>query len=223
MPSDLFGFDAPHGEASSLNRLAGDHPVSTDPRELDAVRRAGDTSMAEFPYYVRRYGDRARLFSLSDGAWLVTLCTNPDPAFVRGEVVWLAHLLSARGMPSYLLERHLDVLEAALAEGVPENAALYARLGPAAHFLRTTRLRRIPEPDFRRMASSFERHADPDAKHRLPRMGEILVAAVADEAGGAGKAVSSVVEWAADPGLFGPVWCDAVRHTIEEARAMVRD
>ena len=50
-------------------------------------------------------------------------------------------------------------------------------------------------------------------------MGEILVAAVADEAAGIEKAVESLEPWVCDPARFPPPWIQAVRTTIAEARA----
>lgn len=64
------------GEARDLNPEAGRHEVTMDGRELEAVRRASDRSWSEFPYYDARFGERGRRFSLSDGAWIVTLCTG---------------------------------------------------------------------------------------------------------------------------------------------------
>jgi len=50
-------------------------------------------------------------------------------------------------------------------------------------------------------------------------MGVVLVAAVADDAGGTSNVLESVKKWATDPGRFGPEWIKAVQATMEQARA----
>ena len=48
--------------ASTINPHAGWHAISPDPQDIEAARRAGEASLAEFPYYRERWGDRAGLF-----------------------------------------------------------------------------------------------------------------------------------------------------------------
>ena len=95
---------APHaryGEAAALNPEAGNHVITSDPRELAAARRAAQRTWAHFPYYARRYGVRGRNFALSDSGWLATLCDLPPSTAVE-QVKWLGVVLSSRGMPRKL-------------------------------------------------------------------------------------------------------------------------
>lgn len=199
-----------------LNPEAGDHAVTREPRELEAVKRASERSWQEFPYYGMRYGERGQRFGLSDGAWLVTLCdARPDVALEQ--IHWLGSTLSSRGMPQFLLETHLEFLREELAQSVPDRRPRYQRLRQYAEALRGQRQSRIPEPEFQSLAAAFESRAGQSFK--LPGMGEILVSAVADEAAGVERAVSSLEPWACDPARFPEPWIEAVRSTIEEARA----
>ena len=207
--------------ASAINPSAGSHPVTFDPRELEAARRAGNASVAEFPYYLERYGERGRMFGASDGAWLVSLCEF-GAEYVRGQVLWLGSVLASRGMPRWLLERHLHVLHAELVRTLPENAERYAVLLDAATYLGGLRRARIADEDFRELSQRFAARADPAVAERLPGMGAILAAAVADEADGVAGAVQSVEEWAADRSSFPEGWTSAVRATVAEARGRVR-
>ncbi len=75
----------------------------------------------------------------------------------------------------------------------------------------------IAEAGARNLAAAFEARAG--RTFPLPRMGEILVAAVADEAAGLERAVASLEPWACDPARFPQLWIEAVRSTIAEARA----
>lgn len=199
-----------------LNREAGDHAVTVDPRELEAVKRAADRSWQEFPYYEMRYGERGQRFGLSDGAWLVTLC-EARPSVALEQIRWLGFTLSSRGMPQLLLESHLEFLRVELTQSVPERQARYQRLGHYAEALREQRQSQIPEQELRSLAAAFAARAG--QSFDLPRMGEILVSAVADEAAGVERAVASLETWACDPDRFPTAWIEAVRSTIAEARA----
>ena len=207
--------------ANAINPHAGTHPITADPAELEAARRASERALEEFPYFVERFGERARLFGASDGAWLATL-RDRDVEEIGREVLWLGSVLASRGMPRLLLERHLEVLHEELERAVPERSAFYAVLLNGASILRQQRLSRLSEHDLRELELSFAARVGSPWAERVPRMGAILVAAVADEAGGVTGAVGKVLEWAGDRGNFPARWCDAVEVTIAEARTRVR-
>jgi hypothetical protein len=200
-----------------VNPLAGNHPVTSDPRELAASAAAGNRSRREFPYYDARYGERGRRFCNSDGAWL-SLVTRQGEEHLRREVLWLGGVLSARGMPTWLLERHLEVLHDELVKAVPEQREAYDKLLSAAEMLRDRRHRTLPEDDFHALEEGFDARVGPEWSARLPRMGALLAAAVADERNGVTRAVASLDQWAADPARFPAHWIDAVRDTIARAR-----
>lgn len=206
--------------AHTVNPLAGLHVVTADPDEVEAARRAAEVSLRTFPYYRERFGERARMFGASDGAWLMTLCRG-EREYVRRQVLWLAEVLSARGVPGWLLERHLEFLHAELLRITEEHERCRPLLD-AAHLLREHRRRSLPDDVFARVAADFEAHADPEWTRRLPGMGSILAAAVADEAAGIGRAVHSMLSWAANPALFSHSWVAAVRSTVADARRSVR-
>ena len=208
--------------ASAINPSAGSYPVTSDPRELEAARRAGNASVAEFPYYLERFGERGRMFGASDGAWLVSLC-GYGAEHVRGQVLWLGTVLASRGMPRWLLERHLVMLHGELVRALPENADRYAVLLDAAAMLRGLRQARLAEEDFRALAEDFASRAEPALVQRMPAMGAILAAAVADEADGVEGAVRSVEEWAGDRAAFPESWTSAVRAAVAGARGRLRE
>jgi hypothetical protein len=181
--------------ARSVNPEAGNHLVAADPHALGAALAATRRSWREFPYYARRYGERGRRFSLSDSGWIVTLCQLAEQQAIA-ETRWLGRLLAARGMPRYLLERHLRHLYDELRRGeepwrTTEDLAL---LIACSDDLRSERVAQIAEDDFLALAADFE-----DAvRHRRPRvanMGSIVVAAVADELAGIDAALSSLSDW----------------------------
>jgi hypothetical protein len=209
------------GEASTLNPSAGMHPVSLVPAEVEAAARAGDASIAEFPYFRDRYGERGERFALSDGSWLVTLADSEEEGRIVEEVRWLGRVLSSRGMPVYLLERHLRHLERELIALSPEREASYRRLGETADRLTEARRARLGDDDFRRLSSRFDAAVPDEFRDRLPRMGEVVVSAVIDESEGIVNAVPSLLSWAADPARFPREWIGAVERTLAEAREAI--
>jgi hypothetical protein len=206
--------------AHTVNPLAGLHVVTSSPDEVEASRHAAETSLREYPYYRERFGERAQMFGASDGAWLATLCQG-ERDYVRRQVLWLGTVLSSRGVPRWLLERHLEFLHRELLR-LTSDADRCQPLLDAALYLRGLRREQISERDFAAFAEAFEERAGRDWARRLPGMGSILISAVADEAAGISRAVESIAVWAEDASIFPEPWIAAVRHTLAEARRHVR-
>jgi hypothetical protein len=207
-----------YGTARDINPEAGAHAVSRDPVENAAATMATRKSWKDFPYYPQRYGERGWSFSLSDSSWITTLC-DATPEDARAQIVWLGGLLSARGMPQYLLERHLEHLHTALITAMPERSEKYAALQRCAGALRETREAQINAESFKQLADEFDRRVQKN-KDRIANMGAVLVAAVADERAGLAAAVSSIETWACDPARFGEEWILAVKEAFAAARAV---
>jgi hypothetical protein len=204
--------------ARMLNPEAGEHVVSAHAGEQAAAEAATRLSWREFPYYAKRYGERGWRFSLSDSGWLETLCELSFHA-ARGQMLWLANLLAARGMPRYLLERHLEHLHAQLQICSPETAQRFEFLSGLSGHLREILQLSIPQPDFDSLANEFESRTI-ECRDGVKNMGSVLVAAVADDRGGIGSVLANVETWASDPQRFDQVWIEAVRDTIARARAV---
>lgn len=204
--------------ARSVNSEAGEHPISADPIERASAETATRLSWREFPYYPRRYGERGYRFSISDSGWLETLC-RATPSAAVAQVTWLANVLSNRGMPSYLMERHLAHLRTDLVRSAPDRASRYAILEHCETSLRERRQSQIGEPSFRALASSFE-EAVASSVGRIPNVGLILVSAVADERSGVSAAVESVESFVLDAARFDAAWLGAVRGTLRSARSV---
>jgi hypothetical protein len=203
--------------ARDINPDAGTHAISGNPEEIAAAEAATRKSWKEFPYYAQRYGERGWRFSLSDSGWIATLC-DLSPADARDQVLWLGGLLAARGMPRYLLERHLEHLHDELVRAVPEKAASYVALNDCATALREIRESHVSAAAFESIAQSFENRVK-SCKVRVANMGRMLVAAVADERAAVANAIESLEPWVTDASRFDSVWIDAVRETIAAARA----
>jgi hypothetical protein len=204
-------------QASTINQAAGSHPITDDPRELEAARRAAERSVREYPYYRARYGESAMRFGHSDGAWIALLAYDTQ----RGadeQVQWLGHVLACRGMPRLLLERHLGILYEELAAAVPEERTRYEKLLRSAEMLRALRRRVLGDDALHALATEFDAAVRGDWSAPIPRLGEIVVAAAVDERLGIPEAAASVERWITLPERFPPRWTDAVHRTLESAR-----
>lgn len=204
---------------AAINPEAGNHPVPDDPRELDACLRAADACWKRFPYYDARYGERGRRFAASDGAWLGIL---PEfaPAQVLKHVQWLGRVLSSRGMPTLLLQEHLEIMFDELVRAVPARCTRYEALVGAAEALRDERCLRVGDDDRRTLAEGFRAAVGAPWRDRIPDAADVIVAAVADELNGHQNALSSVRTWMTDPARFPPEWIEAVEALIERAYAV---
>lgn len=200
-----------------LNPEAGTHAIPGDPREIEAALRAGERTWREFPYYEWRYGERGARFTRSDSAWLVTL-SGYDRAAAEQQIAWLGRVLAARGMPQWLLERHLDTLYEELVAAVPDRQPQYATLHHVAALLRHTREQQLAPDLFAALIDDFAQQVGDEWAARLPRTGGLLAAAVADEQAGVTQAVTSIHGWMTDPERFPPAWIAAVERTIARAR-----
>jgi heme oxygenase len=197
-----------------LNADAGTHPIPSDVREVQAALRAGEQSFRTWTYYEARYGERGLRFTRSDSCWLATLARH-DTALALRQVRWLAGVLGARGMPSLLLEQHLELLHRELVAFLPERASAYDALRVASQKLRTERLALLDEADMNALASAFDGES---ALLSAREAGLLLVAAVLDEKRGSECAVESVASWFGDPARFSDAWRAAAARTVQATR-----
>ncbi len=200
-----------------LNLEAGFHEITGDLAEIEVALRVGEASWQAFPYYEARYGERGRRFTRSDSAWLITLC-RLEAAQVARHVLWLAKVLAARGMPRIMLEEHLLRLYKELCAEFPTRAERYLPLFAAHTLLREARISCLPDAGLHQVARDFESKL---LEHTpLSRVGELLAAAVADEADQLEQAVPSLSDWLTD-GRYDASFARAVRAALSHARLLV--
>jgi len=81
-----------------------------NPLEIDLALRAAKVAWEKYPYLEYRYGERGRRFTDSDSCWLVTLTRAPRQVAVTKALEWLRTVLASRGIPTVILEFHLDAI-----------------------------------------------------------------------------------------------------------------
>ena len=181
-------------DAGVVNPASGGYEITTDATLLRAAVRAAQGSINAMPYYGARYGARGSRFATTDSAWLISLAALTEDRAVH-QVEWLARVLAPRGMPSWLLETHLDALVAEVRSVAGEEAA--GSLPAAARALAGTRRRHVDD-DLLRSADVWADEALGDTLP-VPRTGALLAGAIADERAGVTRGDSSLVSWLTDP------------------------
>ncbi len=191
---------------TALNPEAGRHAMPQNESEIALALRAADAAWRRHPYLEARYGARGRRFTLSDSCWLASLRPGAPEEIIRS-LRWLAGVLAVRGLPTLILERHLEALDAQF------GGAVFA---PAVEDLRARRRAVLPEADSARIVGRW--------KASLPDLdaAELLAAALADEAAGAAGAWESVRSWFADPARCPEERGRAVDELAAEIRAALR-
>jgi hypothetical protein len=106
---------------AAINLEAGDHAMSQNPLEIDLALRAAKVAWEKYPYLAHRYGERGRRFTDSDSCWLVTLTRAPRQVAVTKALEWLRTVLASRGIPTVILEFHLEAIQRAIRVEFPEQ------------------------------------------------------------------------------------------------------
>jgi hypothetical protein len=178
-------------DASVLNPDVGGHAVATELAALRAAVRAARTSFEEVAYYRDRYGERGARFSVSDSSWIVHLTRASAPVATH-HVTWLAGLLATRGMPTWLMERHLGAMVAELtAAGLDAGDLSAARLALAE--------RRRAHVDDTVLVRAEVVLADEVRAAPTTPLGHLVAAAVADVRSGATPDTTPLMDWLTAP------------------------
>lgn len=186
-------------DAGTAHREAGRHSVTLDAVRLRAALRAAHRTFEHEPYYRARYADRGARFAGTDSAWLVTLADLPVDGCL-GQVGWLARVLAGRGMPSWLLERHLrdlvDELESAAGPGAGGS------LVEAAAWLGEARRRVVGDGEL--VVAADELRVATGEEEPLPGAASLVLAAAADAVTGTAPGYGACVDWLTDPERCSP-------------------
>ncbi|MBF4163134.1 hypothetical protein [Nocardioides acrostichi] len=177
-------------EAGVLNAPAGHYAVTKDAVLLRAAVRAAHRTFEEVPYYTQRYGGRGSRFAGSDSAWLATLTGLPLERALQ-QVTWLSGLLACKGMPSWLMERHLDDLALGLDEAAGTGTS--GVLPGVAAALRERRCAAVPHEVL--LAAEHRVDDEVGVRQPVPQSGALVVAEVADQRSGMTTGHDVALDW----------------------------
>lgn len=179
----------PHwkADATVLNPATGGHHVATDLDVLRTATRAASLSYGAVPYYGDRYGRRGAQFAVSDSGWIAHL-TEAPPETAAHQVTWLSDMLTHRGMPTWLMERHLATM-------VDQLGAAGHAVGALPHALAVLEARRraAVDDDLLEQAETWVREtvaAPPTAP-----TGRLVAAAVADVRSEVARSSAPLMDW----------------------------
>ena len=181
-------------DAGVVNPASGGYEITTDATLLRAAVRAAQGSIDAMPYYGIRYGERGSRFATTDSAWLISLATLAESRAVH-QVQWLSRVLAARGIPTWLLEMHLDALVSEV-RSVADPAAV-GSLPAAADALAVARRRHVDDELIRSADDWADEALGQDLP--VPRSGALMAAAIADERSGVTRDDRVLVDWLTDP------------------------
>ena len=181
-------------DAGVVNPASGGYEITTDATLLRAAVRAAQGSIDAMPYYGIRYGERGSRFATTDSAWLISLAALAESRAVH-QVQWLSRVLAARGMPTWLLEMHLDALVSEV-RSVADPAAV-GSLPAAADALAVARRRHVDDELIRSADDWADEALGQDLP--VPRSGALMAAAIADERSGVTRDDRVLVDWLTDP------------------------
>ena len=199
---------------TAINFEAGDHAMPQDPLEIALALRAGRAAWEKYPYLACRFGDRGRRFTGSDSCWLVTLTRMPVATATRN-LMWLRTVLASRGIPTVILEAHLDTILRALAEDFAEQADLRTRFDPFLSALDAER----QAPDGARVArlvERFDRRFRGCAGLAVESAAELIASAWMDERAGIPGAFAAVRDWFNAGERFSADWIATVAALVTE-------
>lgn len=205
--------------ALALNPEADDHPVPQDPVRLKAARSAARRSQATLPYLAWLYQKQGERFADSDCAWLATLAELP-PAKLPAQLDRLAGALAARGIPSYGLQRQLELVYEELYPTQPDWPGAFRSLLLAARELATRAESLLPLAARQELLEEFARKAPTDELAQNPGCAQMAISWVLDLAGNPAQKNDSLPQWFLDAGRFSRRWLKAAQGLLSHTASL---
>jgi hypothetical protein len=197
---------------TDINVEAGNHAMPQDPREIELALRAAKSAWDRYPYLAQRYGERGRRFTDSDSCWLVTLARAPNKAVVTKALDWLRSVLASRGLPTVILESHLQAI-------ADEFAAQFGVQVQFDQFLaeRQAERRTLLDGEGRpHLVETFGQRFRSCAGFQVDSAAELIASAWVDERSGIALAVPALCDWLTDAERFSTEWIGYVRAMLAE-------
>ena len=183
-----------------------------DPREIELALRAAKTAWERYPYLADRYGERGRRFTDSDSCWLVTLARAPNKAIVTKALDWLRTVLASRGLPTVILESHLQAIADEFAEQFNAQVQFDQFLSD-----REAERRALLGGEGRTyLIDTFEQRFRDCAGFVVEPAAELIASAWVDERSGIVRAIPSLCDWLTDVERFSTDWIGNVRAMLAE-------
>jgi len=203
-------------QVTAVNFEAGDHAMPQNPAEIALALRAGKSAWEQYPYLDQRYGERGKRFTNSDSCWLVALTRMPAESATE-DLKWLRTVLAVRGIPTVILERHLRLINEALAIEFRDQPEMQTRF---EQFLSGLEAERQPIwGSIAHLVEQFDLRFRVCAGLKVPSAAELIASAWIDECSGIDGALASVRDWFADSERFSEEWVADVNEFVTRLKS----
>lgn len=200
---------------TTINFEAGDHAMPQNPAEIALALRAAKNAWEQYPYLDQRYGDRGKRFTNSDSCWLVALARMPAETVTKN-LEWLRTVLAGRGIPTVILERHLRLIQGALAVEFQDQVETRTSFD---QFLSGLEAERQPMAGgIAHLVKQFDLRFRVCAGLKVSSAAELIVSAWIDERSGIRGALASVHDWFADSERFSDEWIANVNEFVTQLK-----
>jgi heme oxygenase len=201
---------------SAINFEAGDHAMPQNPLEIDLALRAAKVAWEKYPYLKHRYGERGRRFTCSDSCWLVTLTRAPGQAAVTKALEWLRTVLASRGIPTVILEFHLQAILQAIGTEFPDQPDMQIQFNPFLSDRKVERRRLFGAESRLHLIDVFDKRFRACTGFRVESTAELVTSAWVDEHSGLSGSLSVLCDWFTDAERFSTDWVANVQELLVE-------
>ena len=200
---------------TAINFEAGDHAIPQSPAEIALALRVGKSAWEQYPYLDKRYGERGKRFTYSDSCWLVALTRMPVETATKN-LEWLRTVLASRGIPTVILERHLRLIQEALAVEFRDQVEMQTRFD---QFLSGLEAERQPiGSGVAHLVEQFDLRFRVCGGLKVASAAELIASAWIDEHSGIPGALASVSDWFADSERFSVEWIANVNEFVTQLK-----
>ena len=212
--------DALQHRITAINPEAGRHAMPQLETEIVRALRCAQAAWKRFPYLDARYGERGRRFTHSDSCWLVTLY-DLDEASVLKSLLWLRRVLASRGLPTPILENHLEVIDRDIVLENPERARRASGYRATLSHFHDESQAHLQTATRQALVARYEQQLSQCPGNTVARAADILIGAHRDTAIGIEHAWDQVFTWMTDRERFSPQWTGVVGQLAEELETVV--
>ncbi|MBA2668232.1 MAG: biliverdin-producing heme oxygenase [Trueperaceae bacterium] len=199
---------------TAVNPEAGRHAMPQSDVEIARALRCAEAAWARFPYLAARFGERGRRFTNGDSCWLVSLY-DADEAVVVRSLIWLREVLSSRGLPTTILETHLEAIDRDVTADDPARAVRATGMRAAVAHFRAERQAHLPADEALILVRRWQTRLDACSGAGSSDAAALLVAARLDTAVGIDRAWAQVRAWFQESARFSPKWIATVEELAE--------
>ena len=200
---------------STVNPEAGDHSFPCDPREYSCAMKSAVKAWGSWPYLASRFGERGLRFSKSDAAWLILLAHRPWTSAIM-DIEWMASMLSARGIPSIILEEQLVSLYAET--GMALEQQQYGQLLKLADHLKHLRKSVMEDSQAEAITVQYISCLSDGAISPRVHFGKVLISALADDFLGWKGGLDNILNWASSQNYCNEMTLNGIKAIIHPYR-----